>query len=75
MAKQIKNTEVSQNLLIISKSLSAAGRTGPVLQQADIQCVPQLLMTLKFCRNAQVTRALTGRRSVRPAADDDFEIC
>ena len=31
-------------------------------------------MTLKFSRNAKVTRALTGRCPVRPAADDDFEI-
>ena len=31
-------------------------------------------MTLKFSRNAKVTRALTGRRPVRPAADDDFVI-
>ena len=34
----------------------------------------QLLMTLKFSRNSKVTRALTGQRSVRPTADDDFEI-
>ena len=26
------------------------------------------------CRNAKVTRALTGRSPVRPAADYDFEI-
>ena len=31
-------------------------------------------MTLKFIRNAIVTRALTDRRLVRPAADDDFKI-
>ena len=27
-------------------------------------------MTLKFSRNAKVTRAITSRRPVRPAADD-----
>ena len=32
------------------------------------------MMILKFSRNAKVTRALTGRRPVRPASDDDFEI-
>ena len=32
----------------------------------------QLMMTLKFSRNGNVTRALTGRRPMRPAADDDF---
>ena len=31
------------------------------------------MMTLKFSQNARVTRVLTGRRPVRPAADDDFE--
>ena len=31
-------------------------------------------MTLKFCQNAKVTRVLTGRRPVPPAADDDFEM-
>ena len=32
------------------------------------------MMTLKFSRNAIVTRASTDRRPVRPAADDNFEI-
>ena len=32
------------------------------------------MMTLKFSRNAKVTRALTGRRPVRLAADDNFEM-
>ena len=32
------------------------------------------VMTLNFSRNAKVTRALTSRRPVRPAADDGFEI-
>ena len=32
------------------------------------------MMTLKFSRNAKLTLALTGRRPVRSAADDDFEI-
>ena len=31
-------------------------------------------MTLKLSRNVKVTRALTGRRPMRPAADADFEI-
>ena len=30
-------------------------------------------MTLKFSRNTKVTRALTGRRPVRPVADDNIE--
>ena len=34
----------------------------------------QLMMTLKFSRNAIVTRSLTWRRPVRPAADNGFEI-
>ena len=32
------------------------------------------MMTLKFSRNAKVTRALTGRRAVGIAAHNDFEI-
>ena len=32
------------------------------------------LSSLKFSRNTKVTRALTGQRPWRPAADDDFEI-
>ena len=32
------------------------------------------MMTLKFSRNAKLTLALTGRRPVRSAADDDLEI-
>ena len=32
------------------------------------------MITLKFSRSAKVTRALTGRRPVRPAADDDLQI-
>ena len=32
------------------------------------------MMTLKFSQNAKVTRTLTGRSPVRPAADDVFEI-
>ena len=39
----------------------------------NVQCVLQLMMALKFSRNAKVKRALTGRRTVRSAADDDFE--
>ena len=31
-------------------------------------------MTLKFSRNVKVVRALTDRRLVRPAVDNDFEI-
>ena len=30
-------------------------------------------MTLKFSRNAKVTRSLIGRLPVRPLADDEFE--
>ena len=30
--------------------------------------------SMKFSQNAKMSRALTRRRSVRPAADDDFEI-
>ena len=33
-----------------------------------------LNITLKFSRNAKVTRSLTGQRPLRPAADDDFEV-
>ena len=32
------------------------------------------MMTLKFSQTAKLTRPLTGRRPVHPAADDDFEI-
>ena len=42
--------------------------------RAYVQCVLQLMMTLKIILNAKVTRALTDRRLVRLAADDDFEI-
>ena len=35
----------------------------------------KLKITLKFSRNAKVTQALTGRRPVRPAADDEFKTC
>ena len=31
------------------------------------------MVTLKFSRNAKVTRSLIGRRPVRPLADDEFE--
>ena len=41
--------------------------------KTENQKFQSLMMTLKFSRNAKVTRALTGRRPVRPAADDDFE--
>ena len=34
----------------------------------------QLKVTSKFNRNAKVARALTGRRAVHLAADDDLEI-
>ena len=33
----------------------------------------QLMITLKFSRNAKLTCALTSQRPVRPAADDDFD--
>ena len=32
------------------------------------------MMTLKFSRNAKVTRALRGRSPVKPATDNDFQI-
>ena len=65
--------------LQVWKSSSAAGRTGlrPVKAIVTLAfrlnfCVLQL--KLKFIRNVKVTRALRGRRPVRPAVDDDFEI-
>ena len=51
-----------------SYSLSAAGRTGRHWKPSL-----QLKITSKFSRNAKVTRALIGRRPVRPAAYDVFE--
>ena len=45
-----------------------------MLQLAEVQCVLQPMMTLKSSRNTKVTRDLTGRSPVHPAADDDFEI-
>ena len=41
---------------------------------ATVQCVLQVMITLKFSRNAKVTCALTGRSPVRPVADDEFGI-
>ena len=32
------------------------------------------MMTLKFRQNTKMTHVLTGRRPVRPVADDDFEM-
>ena len=34
----------------------------------------KMMMALKFSRNAKVASALTDRRSMHPAADDDLEI-
>ena len=43
-------------------------------KRADVQCILQPMVTLKFSWNAKVTRILTGWRPVHAAADDDFEI-
>ena len=43
-------------------------------KRADVQCIVQPMVTLKFSWNAKVTRVLTGWRPVHAAADDDFEI-
>ena len=48
-------------------------KTETMLQRTGIQCVLQLMMTLKFSWNAKVTCALIGRWPVHPA-NDVFEI-
>ena len=58
----------------ISKSSSAAGRTGRRPVKAPITLALRLYFKEILSRNVKVTRALTGRRPVHPAADDDFEI-
>ena len=63
----------------ISKSSSATGCFGFLPVKARVTLAFRLIfkvimmMAMKFSQNAKVTRALTGRSLVRPAADHDFE--
>ena len=61
------HTKVHKQLLKISKSSSAAGRTGRRPVEALVKAITGLKALTGF-------KALTGRRPVRPVADDDFEI-
>ena len=59
----------------MSKSSASTGPTGrrPVKVRVTLAFRLNFKVTIS-CRNVKVKRALTGRHTSRPAADDDFEI-
>ena len=77
--KPIKVWDIDVDNIFISKFVELKTNSKYSIEYLDeavrhVQCIRQLMMTLKPSENAKVTPALTGRRPVHPAADDGL-IC